>query len=55
MEIVIAGTKSAAAACLLPSALMLPVSHTAYNQINIYFSQVTLPSNELGLTPALHP
>lgn len=47
-----AGTKSAAPACLLSSALMLLlVSYIAQKQINI-ICQVSLPSGELGLTLA---
>lgn len=48
-----AGTKSAAPACLLSSALMLLfVSHTTIKQINIIF-QVRLPSSESGPTLVL--
>lgn len=50
-----AGTKSAAPACFLSSALMhLLFSHTAYKQINIIF-QVRLPSSESGLILVLCP
>lgn len=48
-----AGTKSAAPACLLSSALMLLfVSHTTIKQINIIF-QVRLPASESGPTLVL--
>lgn len=56
IEMVMARTKSAAHACHLSLASMLPVSHTAYKQICLFTTSGCLPMSQCCLSPyALEP